>query len=315
MATFNENTIIDATDFLTLPRGTTAQRPGSPAIGHLRFNTSFNVAEYWNGTAWIDAESGLRAGLNGSTQALAAPSAEAILAVDPNAPSGDYWIQPSGQTAYKVYCEMSMAGGAWVLVGAGQAGRADNAAGYRDWWRSGGDTDGAYATGLRHINRGHGSDITWSNSSNASLTRNPRYMPDAWIQALCGPSWNNMQFLCNRIEAGDSWHFYGSPSQNFSWVNFEQSAAPFSLTSDYYEELWMGGTRIQSNSGTAWTDTLNYGGAIVNEKNRTFTWSWGGHSSPQLTGWSAGAAYHFPGATIANEGHSIQYVNCYVKSI
>lgn len=39
--------------YLGLPRGTTAQRPGSPPIGAERFNTVLGYPEFWNGTAWV----------------------------------------------------------------------------------------------------------------------------------------------------------------------------------------------------------------------------------------------------------------------
>ncbi len=44
--------IFSNTDHVTLPRGTTAQRPGSPADGMLRFNTSLNIFEGYRNTAW-----------------------------------------------------------------------------------------------------------------------------------------------------------------------------------------------------------------------------------------------------------------------
>jgi hypothetical protein len=37
-----------------LPTGTTAQRPASPTIGFMRFNTDSNLLEYYNGSNWID---------------------------------------------------------------------------------------------------------------------------------------------------------------------------------------------------------------------------------------------------------------------
>ena len=43
----------DDTDFVKLPSGTTAQRPGSPAAGQFRFNTTINDAEIYSGTAWV----------------------------------------------------------------------------------------------------------------------------------------------------------------------------------------------------------------------------------------------------------------------
>ena len=40
-----------ATGALYLPAGTTAQRP-TAATGQWRYNTTLNVLEYYNGTAW-----------------------------------------------------------------------------------------------------------------------------------------------------------------------------------------------------------------------------------------------------------------------
>jgi hypothetical protein len=45
---------IDATGALTIPVGTTAQRPGTPATGMLRLNTDTgDVVEVYDGTAWV----------------------------------------------------------------------------------------------------------------------------------------------------------------------------------------------------------------------------------------------------------------------
>jgi hypothetical protein len=52
MATL-KNSIIDDTGYVQLPVGTTTQRPGSPSIGDLRFNSSLNLAECWNGSSWV----------------------------------------------------------------------------------------------------------------------------------------------------------------------------------------------------------------------------------------------------------------------
>ena len=43
----------NVTGALTVPTGTTAQRPSSPANGAIRFNTSTNVTEVYSGTAWV----------------------------------------------------------------------------------------------------------------------------------------------------------------------------------------------------------------------------------------------------------------------
>ena len=51
MATL-KNTTIDDTGFITLPSGTTAQRPASPVVGMYRYNTDLGRTEWWNGTIW-----------------------------------------------------------------------------------------------------------------------------------------------------------------------------------------------------------------------------------------------------------------------
>lgn len=52
MATVKNLTIND-TGYMQLPSGTTAQRPGSPVAGMIRFNTDTSINEYYNGSAWI----------------------------------------------------------------------------------------------------------------------------------------------------------------------------------------------------------------------------------------------------------------------
>lgn len=42
----------DASTHMTIPSGTTAQRPGSPSTGYVRFNTSFGHLEWYNGNSW-----------------------------------------------------------------------------------------------------------------------------------------------------------------------------------------------------------------------------------------------------------------------
>lgn len=43
----------DNTDALGLPKGTTAERPGSPTTGYTRFNTTTGSIEFWDGSTWI----------------------------------------------------------------------------------------------------------------------------------------------------------------------------------------------------------------------------------------------------------------------
>ena len=43
---------VTATGAYTISTGTTAQRPGTPATGMMRFNTTTVKLEYYNGSAW-----------------------------------------------------------------------------------------------------------------------------------------------------------------------------------------------------------------------------------------------------------------------
>lgn len=51
-ATFGGAVIVNTSGALTLPEGTTAERPAVPASGDIRFNTTLTQFEGYNGTAW-----------------------------------------------------------------------------------------------------------------------------------------------------------------------------------------------------------------------------------------------------------------------
>jgi hypothetical protein len=51
-----KNVTVNDTGFIKLPNGNTAQRPGSPTPGMLRYNTDLASNEYYNGGAWVMVE-------------------------------------------------------------------------------------------------------------------------------------------------------------------------------------------------------------------------------------------------------------------
>ena len=51
-ATFGGNVLLSGTGVLDLPVGTTAQRPGSPNNGMIRYNSSLSRYEGYSGSAW-----------------------------------------------------------------------------------------------------------------------------------------------------------------------------------------------------------------------------------------------------------------------
>jgi hypothetical protein len=57
--TMTGNLTIDSTGHIKIPSGTTAQRPGTPVAGMMRFNTNNDSLEVYNGTFWDLVKGGL----------------------------------------------------------------------------------------------------------------------------------------------------------------------------------------------------------------------------------------------------------------
>jgi len=116
MADLN-NVIISGTNADNMPRGSVAQRPSTPEVGMIRFNTDFNEVEYYNGSNWINPNTGAKAGI-GETAATAARDARAIKNARPDAGDGVYWIDLPVVGPRQIYCLMDKRydGGAWMMV-------------------------------------------------------------------------------------------------------------------------------------------------------------------------------------------------------
>lgn len=48
----DDQIIVDSTNVMLVPKGTTAQRPATPTNGHLRYNITTNQLEAYQNTAW-----------------------------------------------------------------------------------------------------------------------------------------------------------------------------------------------------------------------------------------------------------------------
>ena len=104
------------TGAIKLPAGTDAQRPGSPATGVIRFNTESNLAEVYTGSSWETIVGTGGGTVTSSLGTQANPATHGLQLKAANLPSGLYFIQPSGQTAYRMYVDNDRNGGGWVLM-------------------------------------------------------------------------------------------------------------------------------------------------------------------------------------------------------
>lgn len=170
MATL-KTTVIDDTGALTLPTGTSVQRPSSPQQGYMRFNTDDAAPEVWDGTEWLSLGIGA---LDGSTSDKAAlsPSALRTQSITTN---GVYWMAPAGQAPYQTYVAFGVAGLDWAVVSGMSSGgvRGDingNSSGLAGLNQAGENTTAAQLT-----TTGQGNN----NAVNFTL-------PRAWINA-CNP--------------------------------------------------------------------------------------------------------------------------------
>jgi hypothetical protein len=87
MATVKNLTINDS-GYIRLPNGTTAQRPGSPTAGMIRYNSDLAITEYYTGSAWTNIANQLVT--NGLVLALDAGNTQSYSG------SGSTWYDLSG---------------------------------------------------------------------------------------------------------------------------------------------------------------------------------------------------------------------------
>jgi hypothetical protein len=107
--------IVTPTAGIQLPYYTNATKPSSPNLGLLIFNTDLKTVEMWNGTSWTIVFS---AGI-GKSPSVPAESGSQILAADPTATNGLYWIKPQGYTGTPEQVYVDFGGGISGITDAG----------------------------------------------------------------------------------------------------------------------------------------------------------------------------------------------------
>lgn len=83
------NAILPGTGSLTLPTGTTAERPGTPVNGMIRYNSTFNNAEFYSQAAWRPVGQVVQI----VTGTIAQTSSNVTIPFDPTTPTNTEGVQ------------------------------------------------------------------------------------------------------------------------------------------------------------------------------------------------------------------------------
>jgi hypothetical protein len=140
----NQNITMSGTGSLKVPSGTTAQRPSSPTAGMIRYNTTEDYVEYYNGDAWLPtSETGLVA--SGGTESNVTISG-IVYKLHTFTSSGTLTVSSGGEFEYLIIAGGG-GGGCGTAGGGGAGGYRTNVSGQS----SGG---GASAEGTAELSAG-----------------------------------------------------------------------------------------------------------------------------------------------------------------
>jgi hypothetical protein len=98
---------------LTFPADTSANRPGSPVTGMIRYNTTIGAGEVYTPAGWGGFGSAL------GTEGNPAASGTALYNDNSSLPAGLYWFKNSNNQLMQTYCDVP--NGGWVLVSSNNA--------------------------------------------------------------------------------------------------------------------------------------------------------------------------------------------------
>ena len=116
MSQINAGKFIASTG-VEFPSYTESNKPTNLGTGATIYNSTNEELETWNGSEWMVIGGG--SDPDGSSQDKAATNAAAILAVNPTASDGAYWINLPSVGPKQIYCAMSsnhLGGGGWMLA-------------------------------------------------------------------------------------------------------------------------------------------------------------------------------------------------------
>ena len=266
--------------------------------------------------------------LDGSTQARAATSAQAIKLVNPAATDGAYWIKPAGSsTAYLTYCNFSLENGGWTQIMklstttlqtnsltsglAPQSGAGFTFGPHWNGWSWNNDVD--FTTLFPLVNNSNFTDIDSFSplfyrlpfndvmvvSINATANRL------GWRHNATIPSMRTVTGATNLATLGDTWLFPSVATSEYSWVRRLQVVASVSANTLVTGTPRFGFKMVTDYSNNYTAATLNTyvtGGysTINSENNSGYGMSMigiGGTNTNATSAWAGGIGYVHSGNT------------------
>ncbi|MDI6944995.1 delta-60 repeat domain-containing protein [Microbacterium barkeri] len=223
---------------------------------------------------------------DGRTEATAAASCWEVAQVDPDAPSGVYWLATAAMgSAQQFYCDQETDGGGWVLVGRGRQGWSESILG-----------------------SGTPAQVREPATGTAAFT--PRQLPGALIDQLnndqpIGALADGIRLVRAANAAGTSWQDtrfrLTSPRDEWTW--------------EFNNQQRVGSFRIGNRNGTGGT-TSNFGNDNGLIRVRTITgsaegWAMGFGYGSDIKGAPDGTSYLWSPST--NAGYARPFTQVFIR--
>ena len=156
---------MSSTGSLTIPKGTTAQRPSSPANGMVRYNTTEDYVEYYNGSSWLPtSQSGVVAA--GGTESNVTISG-VVYKVHTFTSSGTLTVSSGGEFEFLLIAAGG-GGGCGTAGGGGAGGYRTNVSGQSSGGGASAEGTAELSAGSHTITIGAGGAGAVTNSSDAT---------------------------------------------------------------------------------------------------------------------------------------------------
>jgi hypothetical protein len=273
--------------------------------------------------------------LDGTTEARAAASAQAIKTINPSAADGAYWIKPAGtSTAYLTYCNFSLESGGWTQIMklstttlqtnsitsglAPQSGAGFTFGPHWNGWAWNNDTD--FTTLFPLVNNSNFTDIDSFSPLFYKLPFNDVMVVSVnstanrlgWRHNSTIPSMRTVTGATNLSTLGDQWLFPSVATSEYAWNRRLQVVASVNTATLVTGTPRFGFKVVTDYSNTYAAGTLNTyvtgGYSTVSSENRTgygmAMLGVGGTNTTALSAFGGGIGFVYSG-NLTFRGHGV----------